>query len=145
MRDIRGFTLVEIMIAVVIIGLMAVIAIPNYATMVSRSKEAAVKANCHTVQIAAEDFALQNDGVYASDVENAQTMSGSTLTDLLPNAQLLVNPFTKARTEPVNGLAADPGEVGYTCVQQNGTNVGYNITAVGRMPNTTILALISGQ
>jgi prepilin-type N-terminal cleavage/methylation domain-containing protein len=141
----RGFTLIEIMIAVLIIGILAVIAIPNFATMVSRSKEAAVKANCHTVQIAAEDFALQNDGVYAADVENSQTMAGKTLTDMLPGGHLLENPFTKNRSEPVNGLAANPGEIGYSCVQQHGTNVGYNITAVGMRPNTTILALISGQ
>jgi len=145
MMNSKGFTLIELMIAVVIIGLLAVIAIPNFATMVSRSKEAAVKSNCHTIQIAAEDFALQNDGVYASDVENSQTMSGKTLTDLFPNGQLLENPFTKTHTEPVNGLASNPGEVGYSCVQQNGVNVGYNITAIGKTPNTTILALISGQ
>lgn len=145
MMNTRGFTLIEIMIAIVIIGILAVIAIPNFATMVSRSKEAAVKSNCHTIQLAAEDFALQNDGVYAADVENSQTMTGKTLTDILPNGHLLQNPFTKALSEPVNGLAASPGEIGYACVQQNGTNVGYNITAVGVKPNTTILALLSGQ
>lgn len=145
MMNSKGFTLIELMIAVAIIGLLAVIAIPNFSTMVSRSKEAAVKSNCHTIQIAAEDFALQNDGVYAADVDNAQAKNGKTLTDMLPNAQLLENPFTKARTEPVNGPATNPGEVGYACVQQNGVNVGYNITAVGKNPNTTILALISGQ
>jgi prepilin-type N-terminal cleavage/methylation domain-containing protein len=140
-----GFTLIELMIVVVIIGLLAVIAIPNFSMMVSRSKEASVKSNCHTVQIAAEDFSLQNDGVYASDVDNSQTLGGKTLTDLLPGGHSLENPFTKAQTEPVNGAASDPGEIGYSCVQQNGVNVGYNITAVGRAPNTTILALISGQ
>ena len=145
MMNTRGFTLIEMAIAILVIGILAVIAIPNFATMVSRAKEAAVKSNCHTVQIAAEDFALQNDGVYAADVENSQTMSGKTLTDLLPSGHLMQNPFTKQLSVPNNGVAANPGEVGYACVQQNGTNVGYNITAVGMRPNTTILALISGQ
>jgi prepilin-type N-terminal cleavage/methylation domain-containing protein len=143
--DRRGFTLIELMIVVLIIGILAVIAIPNFSTMVARSKEAAVKSNSHTIQLAAEDFAVQNDGVYAADVGNAQTLSGKTLTDLFPNGLLLENPFTKARTDPVNGIASNPGEIGYTCIQQNGSNVGYNITAVGKTPNMTILALISGQ
>lgn len=143
--DRKGFTIIELMIVTLIIGIIAAIAIPNLLAMVSRAKEAAVKSNCHAVQLAAEDFAVQNNGVYAADVDNAQTLSGQTITDILPKGMLLRNPFTKARTEPVNGLAANPGEVGYTCIQQNGANVGYNITAVGRTPNVMILTLASGQ
>ena len=141
----RGFTLIELMIVVLVIGILAAIAIPNFLAMVSRSKEAAVMSNSHAVQLAAEDFAVQNNGIYAADVDNDQTLSGKTITDILPKGMLLRNPFTKARTEPVNGVAANQGEVGYSCIQQNGANVGYSITAVGRAPNTLILTLASGQ
>ena len=134
------------MIVVLIIGILAVIAIPECSPRWSRDRRKRQSSRtAHTIQLAAEDFAVQNDGVYAADVDNSQTPSGKTITDLLPNGMLLDNPFTKARTEPVNGIASNPGEVGYTCIQQNGSNVGYNITAVGKTPNMTILALISGQ
>ena len=141
----KGFTLIELMIVVVIIGILAAIAIPNFINMQARAKEAAVKSNCHTVQLAAEDFAVQNDGVYAADVDADATPSGQTITDMLPGGALLENPFTKAATEPVNNAAANPGESGYVPIVQNNVNVGYTITGVGKTANTTIITLSSGQ
>ena len=128
----KGFTLIELMIVVVIIGILAAIAIPNFINMQARAKEAAVKSNCHTVQLAAEDFAVQNDGVYASDVGADTTPSGQTITDMLPGAALLENPFTKAATEPVDVAAATAGQTGYVEIVQNTVNVGYTITGVGK-------------
>ena len=135
LRNSKGFTLIELMIVVVIIGILAAIAIPNFIAMQARAKEASVKSNCHTVQLAAEDYAVQNDGVYSGVVAN--------LTALLPSGALLQNPFTRAATEPVDGAAATSGQTGYAPIAQGGVNVGYTITGFGK--TATIITLSSGS
>jgi len=131
----NGFTLIELMIVVVIIGVLAAIATPNFVRMQSNAKDAGVKSNSHAVQVAAEDFAVKNGGFYANDLTDVCT-TGETVIDALPQNQRLNNPFTRARTEPVDGAASSAGETGYEPVlDANGQNVGYVITGMGGAGN----------
>jgi len=103
--------------------------------------EAIVMSHCRTVQLAVEEFADHNGGIYPSDVDADEDPRGKTVTGFLPREVLLLNPVTCCATEPVNGGAANPGEIGYTPCVQGGVNRGYVITGVGVEAGTTIMEI----
>lgn len=57
----NGFTLIELLVVITIIGILAAIALPNYIKAKNKAKEAEVKSNCHTIQIALERYMTDNN------------------------------------------------------------------------------------
>ncbi|HEY9855103.1 MAG TPA: type II secretion system protein [Stenomitos sp.] len=63
-----GFTLIELLVVVVIIGILASVAVPNFMGAQDKAKNSGVQANGHNVQMAIEQYAVDNASVYPADL-----------------------------------------------------------------------------
>ena len=63
-RDQSGFTLVELLVVMLIVGLLAAIAVPAFFGQRNKARDAEAKLHAHTAQTAIETFAIDNDNAY---------------------------------------------------------------------------------
>jgi len=126
LRNQKGFTLIELMIVVVIIGILAAIAIPNFVAMQDRAREGSVKANMHSYQLAIEDFAVKNTGTYPVAADNAAVLAN------MPGGAYPRNPFSNLADAWVWGAnPAASGIIGANPATVGGyTILGYGKTAL---------------
>ena len=110
-RSATGYSLIEVMVSLVIVGILTAAALPNFLGAQEKAKTASVKGNMRAAQVAAESFAADNNGTYPDDVTDAYKTffpggdCGGSAAGKLGVPPL--NPFTNARDWPVTfGLAA---------------------------------------
>jgi hypothetical protein len=96
---------------------------------------------CKMVQNAVEAYAAGNQGIYPHNVSCDTNSHGDTVIDLLPDARLMENIFTRACTEPVDGCSATPGQIGYVPSYFGGKCMGYAITGSGKYARYPMVAI----
>ncbi len=75
-RKNAGFTLVELLIVVIILGILAAVVIPQFNTAAAESKEAALASNLATIRQAVELYKVQhNDAFPGSGIVDQLTLS----------------------------------------------------------------------
>jgi type IV pilus assembly protein PilA len=79
-----GFTLVELLVVMLILGILAAIAIPSFFNQRDKGNDAQAKADARTAQTAMETFATDNGGSYlgatVGDLQTIETtLNGATL------------------------------------------------------------------
>jgi len=139
-RPDAGFTLVELMVTVIVIGILTAIGLMNYIAMQNRAKEASTKSNMVTFQLAAEDYNVVNDE-YSNRADSVAT--------LLPGrGASFRNPFDQHvgqdlawedRTSITQDASEIPGIVSYS-----GNSSRYNVKGHGKSAALTLI-LQTGQ
>jgi len=100
----KGFTLIELMVVVVIIGVLALMGLRLYLTQIAKSNNALIKANAGTVQTT-----IQGDLADLSPTLVWASWEDGTLVDRTG----IHNPLDKEpqATFPITLAASEPGEV----------------------------------
>jgi prepilin-type N-terminal cleavage/methylation domain-containing protein len=77
----KGFTLIELMIVVAIIGILAAIAIPRFAQMLEKSREGATKGNLGSIKSAASIYYGDTQGIWPTTLNSNTTYAFSKYLD----------------------------------------------------------------
>jgi prepilin-type N-terminal cleavage/methylation domain-containing protein len=101
----KGFTLIELMIVVAIIGILAAIAIPRFAQMLEKSREGSTKGNLGAIKSAASIYYGDVQGVWPTTLNSATVYGFSRYLDSISPVKV-TGAFVAGSTSPAGARMA---------------------------------------
>lgn len=129
-----GFTLVELMVTIVILGILLAIGVVQLSSASTRARDAATKTNMHAFQTVVEIYAVNYNGIYPASV--SQLAAESTLNNertlyQMRNAYGYGAGINNSYTDESNATKV-PGVVSF---QFDGAGVGYTLYGYNKNSN----------
>ncbi|MFP4168032.1 MAG: type IV pilin protein [Desulfonatronovibrionaceae bacterium] len=121
MMQSKGFTLIELMIVVAIIGILAAIAIPNYMNYQCKAKQSEAKTNLGSIRTSQEAFRAEHDSFTTDLGDIGFTVEGDKVYSYEVESANSTNFTAVARTGDLNG-ETDRWEMYANGTQENLTN-----------------------
>lgn len=99
----QGFTLIELMIVVAIIGILAAIALPRFAQMLEKSRESQTQGNLNSIKSAAGIYYGDQKGVWPSTLSTFSSYAFSQYLDNV-DAVKVTGAFVVGATSPTGSI-----------------------------------------
>lgn len=107
MQKTKGFTLIELMIVVAIIGILSAIAIPKFADLIRKSNEGATKGNLGAIRSAVSIYYGEQEGIFpAATADGGDATAGSLGNILTMNNGTYIKATPNCNTPPYHAVSA---------------------------------------
>ena len=132
----EGYTLIEVLVVVLIIGVLAAIAIPSFLNQTTKATDASAKELAHSALIAAESYATDHNGSYAgltlaslpqydATIQTDPSVGGPYVSSVgTPTNTGYTITTTSANRNETFTLTRSNGAISRTCTPANGVHGG---------------------